>query len=128
MLTLCKPFRAVLGGLMLAALPSTVLAELADLSEGRFVMYESHWSDDAAAFVAGPPPGSETACFRVGKTTPEGVPMTLASGVFFLWWSEESVTEYDDIWFSSDRFNADHPGQPPLEELRILFRNVEACR
>lgn len=126
-LTFEKPFLGALGGLLLAALPGLAMAERADLSEGGFVMYEAHWSDTAGTFVEAPPPESETACFRVGETTPEGIRLTLASGVLYQWWSDESVSVYDDIWFSSDRFNEDYPGQPPLEELRIVFRNVDGC-
>ena len=98
-----------------------------DLSEGRFVMFANHWNDDMGAFVQGPPPGSETACFMVHETTSEGVRMELTSGRHYQWWSGETVTEFDTIWFSSTRFNDDFPNAVPLEELRIIFRNTANC-
>ncbi|ABD56258.1 hypothetical protein Jann_3341 [Jannaschia sp. CCS1] len=109
------------------ALAGAASAQEADLSDGRFVMFANHWSDTAEAFVQGPPPGSETACFRVGRTTEEGVRLVLTSGIYYVWWSDESVSDYDDIWFSSDRFRSDYPGSDLLAELRILFRNVAGC-
>lgn len=109
------------------ALTGAAHAQQADLSEGRFVMFANHWSDEANAFVQGPPQGSETACFAVGETTADGVQLTLQSGTYYVWWDDRSVTEYADVWFSSDRFREDYPGSDLLAELRVLFRNVEGC-
>lgn len=109
------------------ALAGPAFAQDADLSKGRFVMFENHWSDEANAFVSGPPTGSETACFAVGATTPEGVEMRLVAGTHFLTWSGETVTDFDTTWFSSERFLDDHPDADLLDELRILFHNVEGC-
>lgn len=112
------------------ALPYGAMAQSppkADLSPGAFVMLVRHWDVDAAVYREGPPPGSETACFEVGEQTGDGVVLTLRSGRYFQDWAETTVTEYEDTWFSSDRYLAENPGAEVLDELRIMFGNVGSC-
>lgn len=109
--------------------PTGAFAEMKNsLTPGDFVMIVRDYDDNIDAFTDNAAKGEGDACFQITSVEPDGAHMTLISGLYHPWWSDDVIPPGTaDVWSNSLGFLENRPSAAPLEQIRQIFATVDHC-